>query len=150
MKVLILCTGNSCRSQMAQGFLKALDPSLEVYSAGTDPAGEVHPMAVEVMQEEGIDIGRNVPVHVERYLEDRWDYVITVCHEAEANCPFFSGDVKHRLHIGFDDPARATGSREHVIGEFRRVRNEIKLKFRDFFRNNRKAQQSYEKDQRSG
>lgn len=129
MKILVLCTGNSCRSQMAHGFLKAMDSSLEVFSGGTCPAAEVNPLAIEVMAECGIDISRHTPVHVDTYLDREWDYVITVCGEANESCPAFTGKVGRRLHIGFDDPAQAQGSREQVIAEFRRVRDEIREQF---------------------
>ena len=130
-KILILCTGNSCRSQMAEGFLKSFDKSLEVYSAGTNPSGQVHPKAIQVMQEVGIDISDGYPKDVAQFLSQSFDYVITVCDNARETCPVFLGDVKEQLHIGFEDPAEATGSDEEVLAVFRRIRDEIK---RDFFR----------------
>lgn len=133
MKILILCTGNSCRSQMAAAFLKSFDPSLEIFSAGTQPADKVHPLAVEVMSETGIDIPNNQPQNVDKYLNDPFDYVITVCDDANENCPVFTGQVKHRLHIGFEDPAKATGTSEAVRAVFRRVRDEIKERFHTFY-----------------
>ena len=135
MKILILCTGNTCRSQMAEGYLRSLDPSLELYSAGTEPGEQVHPLAVKVMQEKDIDISAGVPKTVEKFIDDSFDYVITVCDEAREMCPVFTGEVRHRLHIGFDDPAEATGTEEEVLAVFRRVRDEI---FRDFGRLHRK------------
>lgn len=138
MRVLILCTGNSCRSQMAQGFLQSFDEKLEVFSAGTIPAGKINPKAVEVMAEEGIDIGNNIPKSVDEYLGDEWDYVITVCDEANEACPFFPGIVNHRLHMGFEDPSNATGSEEFVMSEFRRVRDLIRAEFRKFYEENLK------------
>ena len=129
MKVLVLCTGNSCRSQMAQGFLKSFDNKLEVHSAGISPAPAVNPGAVRVMAEAGIDISMNSPRSVDEYLNDQWDYVITVCDDANETCPFFSGKVKHRLHMGFEDPSKVTGTEEFIISEFRRVRDEIKEAF---------------------
>ncbi len=129
MKVLILCTGNSCRSQMAQGFLKSFDKNIEVHSAGTEPAAQVNQTAVKVMREAGIDISRQVPKSVDIYLKDEWEYVITVCDDAKESCPFFSGKVKHRLHMGFEDPSKATGTSEFIFSEFRRVRDEIKNGF---------------------
>ena len=110
MRILILCTGNSCRSQMAEGFLKSLDPSLEVYSAGTLPARHVHPKAVRVMAEAGIDLSSKMPKNVEQFLHEAFDYVITVCDNARETCPVFFGEVKQRLHFGFEDPAEAAGS----------------------------------------
>ena len=93
MKILILCTGNSCRSQMAHGFLQSFDASLEVYSGGTEPAAQVNPKAVEVMKEAGIDISSHTPVSVRTYLDQAWDYVITVCGGANESCPAFTGKV---------------------------------------------------------
>lgn len=133
MRVLILCTGNSCRSQMAHGFLQSFDKDLEVHSAGTKPAECVNPKAVEVMREVGVDISQHTPKSVETYLNDEWDYVITVCGGANESCPMFAGSVKHRLHIGFDDPSDAVGTDEFVMSEFRRVRNEIKQRFAEFY-----------------
>jgi len=132
-KILILCTGNSCRSQMAEGFLKSFDASLAVYSAGTQPAERVHPMAVQVMAEVGVDISGNRPRLVDGFLKDTFDYVITVCDHAKETCPVFSGQVRHHLHIGFDDPAEATGSDEDILAEFRRIRDEIHDRFRQFY-----------------
>ena len=133
MRILILCTGNSCRSQMAHGFLQSFDKSLEVHSAGTKPSSKVNPGAVEVMKEAGIDLTGHYPKHVENYLNDEWDYVITVCGGANESCPMFVGHVKHRLHIGFDDPSDAVGTDEFVMSEFRRVRDEIKQRFAEFY-----------------
>lgn len=133
MNVLILCTGNSCRSQMAHGFLQALDKNLNVYSGGTAPATHVNAKAVEVMKEVGIDISSHVPTHVNAYLHQEWDYVITVCGRAHASCPIFTGHVRHRLHIGFDDPATATGTDEQITDTFRRVRDEIRERFAAFY-----------------
>lgn len=133
-RILILCTGNSCRSQMAEAFLKSFDPSLEVYSAGTNPGSRVHPKAVQVMQEVGIGLDGSFPKNVERFLTEAFDYVITVCDNAKETCPVFLGSVKQRLHIGFDDPAEATGTDEEVMDVFRRVRDGIKDRFRQFYR----------------
>ena len=133
MRVLILCTGNSCRSQMAHGFLQSFDASLEVFSGGTEPASQVNPKAVEVMKEAGIDISGHVPTHVNTYLDQEWDYVITVCGEANESCPAFTGKVGKRLHIGFDDPSHAVGTPEFIDAEFHRVRDEIKKRFAEFY-----------------
>ena len=136
MKILILCTGNSCRSQMAQGFLKSFDSKIEVHSAGTIPSSVVNPKAIKVMAEAGIDISMNSPKSVDKYLDDQWDYVITVCDDANETCPVFIGKVKHRLHMGFEDPSHATGTDEFIMSEFRRVRDEIKTGFQKFYNAN--------------
>lgn len=133
MKILILCTGNSCRSQMAEGYLKALDERLTVFSAGTNPSTSVHPKAVKVMAEDGIDISGHTPAPVENYLDQTFDYVITVCDGAKESCPVFTGKVHHRLHIGFEDPAEVTGTDDFVLSEFRRIRDEIKRDFTAFY-----------------
>lgn len=129
MKILILCTGNSCRSQMAHGFLHSFDPSLQVFSAGTEASGELNRKAVEVMKEAGIDISHHTSDSVDKYLGEEWDYVITVCGGANEVCPAFTGRVKNRLHIGFDDPSHATGSKEFINSEYYRVRDEIREAF---------------------
>lgn len=138
MKILILCTGNSCRSQMAQGFLQSFDDKITVCSAGTEPAKHVNEKAVQVMKEAGIDISHHTTKLVDQYLKDEWDYVITVCDHANETCPLFMGKVKHRLHIGFEDPSNATGSEEFIMSEFRRVRDLIKDEFRKFYEENLK------------
>lgn len=132
-KILILCTGNSCRSQMAEGFLRSLDSELEVFSAGTRPASKVNPNAEAVMKEIGISLEGQYPKSAEEFISEAFDYVITVCDNAKEVCPVFSGDVKRRLHIGFDDPYEATGAPEEVITEYRRVRDEIMRDFKKFY-----------------
>lgn len=129
MKVLILCTGNSCRSQMAQGFLQSFDKKIIVRSAGTEASGKLNQKAVKVMAEIGIDISHHTSDSVDMYLKDEWDYVITVCGGANEACPAFMGKVKQRLHIGFDDPSHAIGTDEFIWSEFHRVRDEIKEGF---------------------
>ncbi|WP_321371968.1 arsenate reductase ArsC [uncultured Draconibacterium sp.] len=129
MKVLILCTGNSCRSQMAHGFLQSFDERIEVSSAGTEASGKLSSGAVKAMAEIGIDISGNTSDSVQKYLNDEWDYVITVCGGANEKCPAFIGNVKHRLHMGYDDPSHAEGTPEFVWSEFQRVRDEIKAGF---------------------
>lgn len=133
VRILILCTGNSCRSQMAHGILQSLDEDIEVCSAGTKPAEHVNPQAIEVMREIGIDLSSHTPKNVAQYLDEEWDYVITVCGNANENCPIFNGKVKHRLHIGFDDPSEVIGSNNLIMGEFRRVRDEIEQTFKSFY-----------------
>ena len=140
MKILILCTGNSCRSQMAHGFLQSFDSRLDVYSAGTKPAEKVNPMAVKVMGEMGIDLSTHSPKSVNLYTGQEWDYVITVCGGASESCPMFTGEVKNRLHIGFDDPSEAIGTQEFINREFHRVRDEIKARFYEFYLNELRPQ----------
>ena len=131
-RVLILCTGNSCRSQMAEGFLRHLRPEWEVYSDGTNPSGQVHPKAVQVMAEIGVDISDGKPKTVDQFLHQAFDYVITVCDNARETCPVFMGDVNEQLHIGFEDPAAATGSEEEVLYVFRKIRDQIRSRFQEF------------------
>ncbi|MBE6261507.1 MAG: arsenate reductase ArsC [Prevotella sp.] len=140
MRILILCTGNSCRSQMAHGFLQSFDNKLDVFSAGTKPAEKVNPMAVKVMDEMSIDLAHHTPKSVNLYIGQEWDYVITVCGGANESCPMFTGEVRNRLHIGFDDPSEATGTPEFINSEFHRVRDEIKARFYDFYLNELKPQ----------
>ena len=120
---------------MAHGFLQSFDKSLEVHSAGTNPTSQVNPQAIQVMHEVGIDISTHTPKSVGIYLNDEWDYVITVCGGANETCPMFVGKVGKRLHIGFDDPAHSTD-----INEFRRVRDEIKSKLLSFYSSNIQTQ----------
>ena len=132
MNILIICTGNTCRSQMAEGFLKSFDPDLKVYSAGTSAEGKVNPYAVKAMQELGIDISSQNPEPVEKYLDQNFDYVVTVCDGAREVCPVFTGNVEHKLHIGFEDPATARGTPDEVLPVYRKVRDQIKEKFYEF------------------
>lgn len=129
MKVLILCTGNSCRSQMAHGFLQSFNQNITVRSAGTEASGKLNQNAVKAMAEIGIDISNHTSDSVEKYLHDEWDYVVTVCGGANEACPVFMGKVKHRLHIGFDDPSHTVGTEEFIWSEFIRIRDEIKEGF---------------------
>ena len=133
MKVLILCTGNSCRSQMAHGFLQSFDPNIMVCSAGTEASGKLNSKAVAVMKEIGIDISHHTSDQVDKYLNEEWDYVITVCGGANENCPAFLGKVKNRPHIGFDDPSHAIGTDELSWSESIRVRDEIRDEFHRFY-----------------
>ncbi|MEI6081212.1 MAG: arsenate reductase ArsC [Verrucomicrobiota bacterium] len=127
--VLILCTGNSCRSHLAEGILRAAAGDLiQVASAGSKPAGYVHPKSIEVMKEIGIDISGHTSKHLDEFLNRSVDTVITVCGNADQACPMFPGQV-NRFHWGFEDPAHATGSEEEILNEFRRVRDQIKLVF---------------------
>ena len=133
MRILVLCTGNSCRSQMAEGIIKSFDSKLEVFSAGTKPAETVNPLAIKACNEIGIDISNNYPKNVDIYLKDSFDYVITVCDSAKEICPVFIGDVKNQIHIGFDDPYEATGTIDEQMMVYRRVRDEIKRDFKKFY-----------------
>jgi len=133
MKILVLCTGNSCRSQMGEGFFKSFDKNIDVVSAGTEPSNAVHPLAIKVMLEEGIDLKLSKPKSVNLFLNQEFDYVITVCGGAKEACPMFTGKVKNRIHIGFDDPAEARGSEDFILSEFRRIRDEIKRDFEAFY-----------------
>ncbi len=133
MKILVLCTGNSCRSQMAHGFLQSFDKNITVCSAGTEASGKLNQKAVKVMAEAGIDISGHTSDSVQKYLNEEWDFVITVCGGANESCPAFTGAVKKRLHIGFDDPSHATGTEEFIWSEFIRVRDEIKEGFYKFY-----------------
>jgi arsenate reductase len=127
--VLILCTGNSCRSHLAEGILRhAAGTVLNVASAGSNPAGYVHPLAVEVMAEIGIDIRNHHSKHMNEFLQQPVETVITVCGNADQACPLFPGQV-NRYHWGFDDPAHAQGTREEQLAVFRRVRDEIRRVF---------------------
>lgn len=129
--VLFLCTGNSCRSQMAEGFLRALaGDKFEALSAGTKPT-VVNPLAIEVMREVGIDISGHRSKNVAEYVGKHFQYVITVCDNAKEQCPIFPG-TSIREHWPFDDPADATGSREEKLAVFRRVRDEIAEKVKEF------------------
>ncbi|MHB8581353.1 MAG: arsenate reductase ArsC [Ignavibacteriaceae bacterium] len=135
MRILILCTGNSCRSQMAEGFLRSFDIELEVYSAGTNPSKQIHPKAIQVMKEVGIDLSNHNPKMVDQFLNESFDYVITVCDNAKETCPVFNEKVGKQLHIGFEDPAEATGTEEEILSVFRKVRDEINKYFYELYLN---------------
>lgn len=127
--ILILCTGNSCRSHLAEGILQhALGPAWKVASAGSKPAGYVHPLAIRAMAEIGIDISSHHSKHLDQFLDDDVETVITVCGNADQACPLFPGQ-RNRHHWGFDDPAHATGTDEEQMAVFRRVRDEIRRVF---------------------
>ena len=121
---------------MAEGFLKAFNNSLQVYSAGTEPSENVHPKAIKVMAELGVDLSKNYPKSVNKFLNQEFDYVITVCGGAKESCPMFTGTVKNRLHIGFEDPADATGTEKEINAEFQKIRDEILRDFFAFFHKN--------------
>ncbi len=144
--VLILCTGNSCRSHMAEGILHHVAGDIfDVQSAGSKPAGYVHPLAIKVMAEIGIDISSHTSKHMNTFLDRQVTTVITVCGNADQACPMFPGQV-NRYHWGFDDPAHASGTDEEILKVFRRVRDEIKRVFEPYalgFRDALKAKSSY-------
>jgi len=143
MIILILCTGNSCRSQMAEGFFRhyskstsddrksAVERKITVFSAGLETHG-LNSKAVQVMAEIGIDISAHRSTNLSEYLSEKFDLVITVCDHAAANCPVFPGDIK-KLHWPFDDPAKSEGSQEEILNEFRRIRDEIDEKVKHWF-----------------
>lgn len=118
---------------MAEGLLKSFDSSLIAFSAGTKPANQVHPKAVQVMNELGIDLSNNCPKNVNQFLNEQFDFVITVCDNAKESCPVFIGKVGKQLHIGFEDPAEAKGSEEEILSEFRKIRDEIKRELYKFY-----------------
>ena len=131
-RALILCTGNSCRSHMAEGILRAAAGDiLEVCSAGSDPAGYVHPQAIAALGEIGIDLSGHTSKHMNDFLDREVETVITVCGNADQACPVFPGQV-NRHHWPFDDPAKATGTAEEITAEFRRVRDEIRQVFQAY------------------
>lgn len=128
LKIMFLCTGNSCRSQMAESLANFLGKGkIQAYSAGLNPAGFVHPKAVEVMKEIGIDISNNKSKPIDTELLNQMDYIVTLCGDAEETCPMTPQHIK-RLHWGLPDPAKATGSEEEILNVFRMVRDEIKDK----------------------
>ncbi len=118
---------------MAHGFMESFDKSLYVRSAGTEASGYLNQKAVAVMRELGLDISHHTSDSVEKYIDEKWDYVITVCGGANENCPSFLGEVKNRLHMGFEDPSDAVGDEEFIWSEFRRIRDEIKISFKSLY-----------------
>ena len=135
LKILILCTGNSCRSQMAHGFLQSFDKRLQVCSAGTKASGTLNINAVKSMAQVGIDISNHKSESIEKYLREPWDYIITVCGGAKDNCPVFMGEVKKMLHMGFEDPSEVVADEATVLFEFERIRNAIKETFYEWYLN---------------
>ncbi len=130
--VLFLCTANSSRSQMAEGIANHLwGDQMEAFSAGTQ-ASFVNPAAIEIMKEIGIDISKHRSKNLSEFDGQSFDYVITLCGDANETCPLYIGGTK-KIHIGFDDPAKAKGTKEDILNEFRRVRDDIKEKLNDFF-----------------
>ncbi|MEO6631078.1 MAG: arsenate reductase ArsC [Mucilaginibacter sp.] len=136
--ILVLCTGNSCRSQIAEGYLRHFaGDNAVVYSAGIETHG-VNPKAIQVMAEDGIDISHHTSNNVEEYLTIPFDYIITVCDNANENCPYFPGTAQ-RVHQNFPDPAKAPGTSEQVMDEFRKVRDMIKAYSKEFVNQHIKA-----------
>ena len=134
-KILVLCTGNSCRSQMAEGWLKHFSgDKVVIFSAGVKPE-EVNPKAIKVMSEAGIDISSHTSDPVNKYLDREFDYIITVCDNAKEKCPYIAGD-SIKLHRDFPDPAKAVGSEEEIIDEYRKVRDMIEDYCREFVEEN--------------
>ncbi|MEI6575885.1 MAG: arsenate reductase ArsC [Bacteroidota bacterium] len=133
MKVLILCTGNSCRSQMAEAILASFNPFLEVFSAGTNPAASVNPHTITVMKEIGISLEGHYPKNADLFKDEPFDFVITVCDHARETCPIFTGTVGKQLHIGFPDPADAVGTEEEILPVYRQVRDDIRARLREFY-----------------
>ena len=132
-RILIICTGNSCRSQMAEGYLKSFGTDIEVYSAGSRPEKTVAPRAVKVMKEDGVDISSHYPKNVNEFINQSFDFLVTVCDSAKESCPIFTGEVKNRIHHSFEDPWGATGTEEEQIEKYREVRDKIKSWFREFY-----------------
>lgn len=140
--VLILCTGNSCRSHIAEGILRAAAGDLiEVHSAGSKPAGYVHPKAIQVLKEIEIDISAHTSKHMNEFLTQKITTVITVCGNADQACPIYPGQV-NRYHWGFEDPAHAKGTDEQILAEFRLVRDQIGMVFNAYAAGLREAQKA--------
>lgn len=130
-KILVLCTGNSCRSQIAEGYLRHFaNNKAEIYSAGIETHG-VNPRAISIMKEDGIDISKHTSNNIDEYVNIDFDLVITVCDNAKENCPFFPTKAK-KFHHNFPDPAKATGTEEEIMNEFRKVREMIKAYSKNF------------------
>ncbi|MHB8281145.1 MAG: arsenate reductase ArsC [Candidatus Humimicrobiaceae bacterium] len=132
MKILIICTGNSCRSQIAEGFFKHYKKDWGIYSAGISPKG-LNPLAIDVMLEKGIDISNQTSDRIDKYINNKFDYVITVCDKAKETCPIFP-NAKTNLHWSFADPADTVGTYEEKINKFRNVRNQIEEKIIQFLK----------------
>jgi arsenate reductase len=133
-KILVLCTGNSCRSQMAEGYFKSMaGDRFDVFSAGLEPS-IVNPWAIQVMKEDGMDISTHSSKDVDQFVGKRFDYIITVCDNAKERCPFFPGQAE-RIHWSFEDPAAASGTEAEILAVFRKVRDQIRDKIERFLRN---------------
>lgn len=134
MKILIICRANSCRSQMAEAILKKIDPALFVKSAGPEPAEIVHPLTIKAMEEIGIDISQSTTANIKQFLNEDWDFVITVCDIAKESCPAFLGNVKNSFHLKFADPLDYEGSDEFLLKLIRSTRTQIINEFEDFYK----------------
>jgi arsenate reductase (thioredoxin) len=133
-RVLFLCTGNSCRSHLAEGWLRHLaGDRYESLSAGAKPSGYVHPLAIQVMAEAGVDISQHRSKSIDEFNGQKLDALVTVCDHARESCPTFAG-AKRTIHHSFDDPAHATGSKDEQLRVFRRVRDEIHAWIEEFIR----------------
>lgn len=126
MRILIICTQNSARSVILAGYLKKMEPGFQIYSAGTNPAQKVNPLAIKVMAEDSIDISCHKPTDISKFIDQSFDYLITVCDEAKQKCPSFSGEVKNILHIPLQDPAKVKGNEEKKLEAYRNIRDQIK------------------------
>ena len=134
-KIIVICTGNSIRSQIAEGFLKKYRSNWEIKSAGTDPKG-LNPITVKVMLEKGIDISDQKSKSLDQFINSKFDYVITVCNNAKESCPLFPGKAKI-IHWNFEDPAEVKGSIDEKLFAFRKVRDKIEQKIKEFIENNK-------------
>lgn len=134
-KIIIICTGNSCRSQMAEGWLRSFDDRLDIISAGIKPEISINKFAVNVMKEVGIHIEGQYPKSVYNYKDYEFDYIITLCNNAKSNCPVFSSNTAKYLHIPLEDPADSRGNDAEILKVYRKVRDQIKDNFYEFYRN---------------
>lgn len=132
-KILILCRANSCRSQMAAAFLERLDSALLIRSAGTNPVTEVHPLTIKVMKEAGIDISDREPVDIRKYIDEPWDFLITVCDVAKNECPTFHGKVERKIYYRFVDPLEFAVNQQRRSDIFRNVRDDIEFEMEEFY-----------------
>ena len=133
MKVLIICRANSCRSQIAEAILKRFDPDLIVKSAGPEPAEVVHPLTIRAMAEIGIDISQSSTTNINEFVNEDWDFVITVCDIAKESCPAFLGNVKNSICLKFEDPLAYKGDDEFLLKLIRTTRTQIVNEFEDFY-----------------
>lgn len=133
MRVLIVCNSNSCRSQMAEAYLQSFDSKLEVMSAGSKPDNQIHPLAIEVMKEDGIDISNKKPKKIDQYLNESFDYVLTLCNKETSLLDAFNGNVQNKIHLNFEDPLTNCDDNSNEIETFRQTRDDIKENFERFY-----------------